>query len=82
MLDYISEKGLPIENIILFDSHGKLLIFYISTVSSTGGCGSGGGGDNSKVDVVIDGVVSSDREDKKQVSRHSASSRSSQLRGQ
>ena len=51
-------------------------------MSSTGGCGSGGGGDNSKVDVVIDGVVSSDREDKKQVSRYSSSSRSSLLRSQ
>ena len=47
-------------------------------VGLTGGCESGIGGDNSIVGVVIGGVVSSDREDKKQVSRYSASSRSSQ----
>ena len=48
----------------------------------TGDCGSSGGGNNSKVGVVIGGVVSGDREDKKQVSRYSASSRSSRLRSQ
>ena len=63
-------------------AHINKSLFYIYTVGHTGGCGSSVGGDNNKVGVVIGGVVSSDREDKKQVSRYSSSSRSSLLRSQ
>ena len=62
-------------------AHINKSLFYIYTVGHTGGCGSSVGGYNNKVGVVIGGVVSSDREDKKQVSRYS-SSRSSLLRSQ
>ena len=63
-------------------THVSKSIFYINTVGLTGDCGSSSGGDNSKVGVVIGGIVSSDRKGKKQVSTYSASSRSSQLRSQ